>query len=85
MTDLLQAIYQYAHSTLSLPTREEEKLFRETGECSERAQQKLTARLSEEDRARFQSCLDDMTILHSLELEAMFLSGLSIGMELSRL
>ena len=85
MTELLQAIYEYARQTQCLSSLEEEKLYQESREVCQRNYQTLCTTLPEKAFCCLQNYTGEMAFIHSLELEAMYRAGLSIGLELSRL
>lgn len=85
MTDLLQALYTYAHENRMAYPSEDRMQMMESNRVSARTKQLLMEHLSEEDRELLENYIGEEELMQLLDLEAVFRAGLSIGLELSRL
>lgn len=85
MDMLLKTLYEYAYRHRMLFYLEDETQFHECEIMSERNRKELRRLLSEEGRAYLENYDGEQRLQRSLELEAMFRAGLSLGLELSRL
>lgn len=85
MDTLLRTLYDYAFEHRMARCLEEEPSYHECGATTERQLRELRGLLDTEGARRLEDYVDDMELLHTLKLEAMFQAGLSVGLELSRL
>lgn len=84
MNTLLRTLYDYAFEHRMPLCLEEEPSYRECGAATERQLRELRRLLDGEGARRLEDYVDDMELLYTLKLEAMFQAGLSVGLELSR-
>ena len=85
MTELMRTLYQYGSKARVTCRMEDYAQYCESQKYLEKNLQALRERLNPEELQKLENYLGEQNLLHNLELEAAFCSGLSIGQELSRL
>lgn len=84
MTELMRTIYQYGAKARVSCGLDDYEQYNASEKSIEQNLQKLRERLDAEGIQRLESCLEEQSALHDIELEAAFCTGFSIGQELSR-
>ena len=80
MSDLLHTFLEHADRTCELPPA-----YWDTLHTSCTRQKALEAGLTAQQREQLEALLESESTLHTMDAEALFRRGLSIGLELSRL
>ncbi len=83
MTKMLQALYQHARENCA-PAFLVGGEYEDLGRALDRQEKEITALLLSDNVQVWNDFQRDCELLRSLELEAMFQAGLSVGLELSR-
>lgn len=85
MTELLQALFDYALDRQSLCSIHDQRQYKESRKMCEQSYQKLQALLSDEGKECLENYIGEVELLHGLDTESIFRTGLAIGLELSRI
>lgn len=85
MTELMRILYDYALERQMDLYLDDLTQYRESGIVTDQQYAALQKQLDEPGRQRLENYTDDLRTKHSMELEAMFYAGLSLGQKLSRL
>ena len=85
MTEPMRILYDYASRYHLSGSMEDCEQHIENEKLAERSLKALQEALNEQERKHLENYLDGQRTVQSIELEAMFCAGFSIGMELSRL
>ena len=84
MTELMRILYDYASSYRLAGSMEDCEQYNESDKSAERSLKALQDALNEQELKKLQNYLDEQMTVQSLEREAIFRAGFSIGLELSR-
>ena len=84
MTELIRILYDYAFERQMNFYLDDLAQFRDCEAMIERQYAELQKQLGEAGLQKMEDYIDDTRTKYSMELEAMFRAGLSIGQELSR-
>ena len=85
MTELVRTLYEYAYNRQTLHTLEDQNQYRESSARCKENHRKVLCLLSEEGQIYLGNYIGELNLMHDMDLEVMFQSGLSLGLELSRL
>ena len=85
MNSLIRHIVEYAEQNRMPAYLAGNEQYRESERASQKQLEKIRQMLPEEGQQRLEDLLSERKLMHSTELEAMCLAGISIGQELSRL
>ena len=84
MTELIRILYDYAFERQMTYYLDDLTQYHESDVMTDRQYAGLQKLLDEAGRQQLEDYIDDTRTKYSMELEAMFRAGLSIGQELSR-
>ena len=84
MTEPIQTLYEYARKT-RIPTFLTGGEYESASEIVTRQEERLAVLLPADGKQVWEDFQGDSDLLQSMELEAAFQAGLSLGLELSRL
>ena len=85
MTELLQILFDYALKQQSLFSLQGQQQYLESQSMCKRSYEKLHTLLSGEERKCLENYAGELEILHDLDMESIFCTGLAMGLELSRM
>ena len=84
MTDLMNTLYTYAQETLMMDYLAQDREYRQSTHYIEQHTETLRATLSPEQAALLDKLLGEQLVSQLSELQAIFMSGFSMALELSR-
>lgn len=85
MNELIRILYDYAFERQMHNYLDDQTQYHESDVMSDRQYSVLQKLLTAEGRQHLEDYIGETRTMHTLELEAMFHAGLSLGQELSRL
>ncbi|MDE7221430.1 MAG: hypothetical protein K2O45_17755 [Oscillospiraceae bacterium] len=85
MNELVRILYDHAYEHRMPYYLDDESQYRESSIMIDRQYKDLQKMLTADGQQRLEDYAGEKSVLHDLELEAIFRAGISIGLELSRL